>query len=393
MQAAGASAEQLQPVLDTVLEALRDEPSNVLAQLASGFVPQQPQPCTATQPQPQTVLVHQRTTDSAARRQGRGASHEQLLLDSVGKILGEPSTQRQLLGVVMSALEQPETQRQLLGVVMAAVEEPETQKVLLDRAAQTLRRGLAEHADSAGTALNAWVFTSAATAVYLGLVSETLLCATGWAFFCGFSLPAELWMQLPAHTLRCAAAWTVCAGWCPKTHHLLLAATTASSNDSNSDGGRGGGRHSGAAAVGIEGAALVVERVLAALRDRCAVVGRVFFPPCMSPQKSIALRPIRLGRVSQLCVPVCAVCSLGGESLIIVDGCPARCCQLLSPALAVAVPRRAECGLRGARYRGAGPARRGPRVREPHRARPRTCSRSFPRRPADCRRPCVSHNA
>jgi hypothetical protein len=308
MQAAGASAEQLQPVLDTVLEALRDEPSNVLAQLASGFVPQQPQPCTATQPQPQTVLVHQRTTDSAARRQGRGASHEQLLLDSVGKILGEPSTQRQLLGVVMSALEQPETQRQLLGVVMAAVEEPETQKVLLDRAAQTLRRGLAEHADSAGTALNAWVFTSAATAVYLGLVSETLLCATGWAFFCGFSLPAELWMQLPAHTLRCAAAWTVCAGWCPKTHHLLLAATTASSNDSNSDGGRGGGRHSGAAAVGIEGAALVVERVLAALRDRCAVVGRVFFPPCMSPQKSIALRPIRLHGKSFPCAVCPCVC-------------------------------------------------------------------------------------
>jgi hypothetical protein len=300
MQAAGASAEQLQPVLDTVLEALRDEPSNALAQLASGFVPQ-PQPCTATQPQPQTVLVHQRATDNAARRQGRGASHEQLLLDSVGKVLGEPSTQRQLLGVVMSALEQPETQRQLLGVVMAAVEEPETQKLLLGRAAQTLRRGLAEHADSAGTALNAWVFTSLATAVYLGLVSETLLCASGWAFFCGFSLPAEIWMQLPAHTLRCAAAWTMCAGWCPKTHHLLLAATTASSSDSNSDGGQRGGRHSSAAAVGVEGAALVVERVLAALRDRCAVVGRVFFPLSMSPQKSIALRPIRLGRLS-LCV-------------------------------------------------------------------------------------------
>ena len=166
--------------------------------------------------------------------------------------LSDPRTQRQFLqhvdigGLLRDTFAEPQTQRQLLqsvdlnGFITSVLADPGLtekllgsldpyaflQDVLLDQTRQPEQRTMV------ATALNFWVFSGIALALYFSVVIEILLCLTGWTVCLTLGVHRASWLLvLPAHSARCAG---LVAMWCsesfPSTHQLLELAFSARSS-------------------------------------------------------------------------------------------------------------------------------------------------------------------
>jgi hypothetical protein len=85
---------------------------------------------------------------------------------------------------------------------------------------QKRQQDLLSSSAAVGTALNFWVFTTAAFTLYLAMVLESGVCLLGLLLFGRLEFPDAVWVQLLLHAARCMCMWAV-AQRCPKTQRIV----------------------------------------------------------------------------------------------------------------------------------------------------------------------------